>query len=658
MEILGAFMSDPVCRTAPVTSGGISQTVDSNITLGNLLSGSTFTQTHIDKNNPAAQDLIFALKIYLMTGDAAELENVKTSLSQLNQSDPSTPVILKNLKKILSRDIALEALCDRIEKTLDLPQVKDAFVEDKVKSGDTKFIFRGLRLDSHFADRWWDEDFFQATTLVPPGILQPHSDLSLSLTAEASLTNPDLNFWLRATYEDFRTPSALDAQGVRWGVELGLVNYGALKRFDLGSNFQLGLMGNKRVGVGFGSSRYGSFENQDISGLESPAKSVAEMHFTNEADLITIGHRNFQLGLSFFNGRMRVPLSDGGDVNNCEGSFCKQSDFIKPNQMFPVRLSLIWYLNPPEEDRFAGLGPLRDAEIGFILFDLATSRLKSFYTFRGDAMFVNTLASFGEANPLGTVGTEKQYGTIQMGRHLLMTIDGFSMGGNAATLERVIRHGTPLELGLVSAEEGAWLLANIIGAATSEPYPSGFELYEEGKKGAITDFNGRAHLHMLPSLLTSQTLGVLGGLNLLGRPPEEVDWGSAYMISRYSLFAGGLILSLFSGSIATDSEPDGFLSGTLASNRHPFFDGTSGDYDLLGKEFIQKESWAGTTAHVGSVMMGFALTGILQQAFKPKPNVGTAYLDTDRGPTSIAETLEIDASLTPDGFFLGARGGF
>lgn len=108
-------MSELACRTSPSQVGAISQIVESQISLSNLLKGSGTDESYIASNNPIVQDLVFALNIYLMTGDKAELSNIRISLSKLNPDDETTKIVLTNLRKILSENISLVSLCDRIE---------------------------------------------------------------------------------------------------------------------------------------------------------------------------------------------------------------------------------------------------------------------------------------------------------------------------------------------------------------------------------------------------------------------------------------------------------------------------------------------------------------------------------------------------------------
>ena len=654
-------MVTPICRTNPDRSVDVSAEINTATNLVAILRGTGLSGLH-EMAHPWLALVIRAYTAYLNapTPDEAtkQLGEFSNNLDKLDLTKPAYDRALRNIRNLLASEIRHPENCDRVDALLakinpKLPEEEKAG-EDELRDDPPDriqpqppppadlppFRLNALRVNFGLFDSTINQAFVDST-LVPELIYSNPADWDISLRAITEIPSVGLHPTLEVNIREFQPGGTADARWRSFSVTGGFTDPNSGPTFG-NRRWNIGFFRNSWWGLGIASSKAIEVHGSD-QGV--PEGSVTSFRLVNTSDTISARLGPVELSATLFDSDVYLHLSDGGRVDNCAGHFCNQADFLKGITRNSLRYGISYWFNDSSSGGSNDNAPFGENERYFMTGDLLTSMAKSWQTYRADAIFIDAKYAI-VPDTLGSAASKDTVGTLQTARGALVFMDGFTGGWTrAAGLERVIRHGDAADIATIGSIHGAWVLTNIIGAATVDELPSKEEFFA-GEGGYFFDHGTRALKYRMPVTLVETALGVTGGLNLLGKPltlDEDimVMATSPYFLSRYGIFVAGFILVWIPVPLVGGECKDGFAGCSMFTYNFPY-DGSTTEVDLSDPKITDREGHMASVIGAGAAAMGFASRGITGQLMaKVKKDVAT-------GETIIEDRGAISFFLMPD----------
>ncbi|MFO1464760.1 MAG: hypothetical protein U1F66_13415 [bacterium] len=456
-------------------------------------------------------------------------------------------VVLANLRGSLAA--VSDARRERAQAVLGAigtpPSETSAGTSPRARAASDGFRFTAINLNFHLFDREMRVLPHGLTLGVLPQDQVPGYNLSstVALSLGAEYTFAGFRFFTDLNYTNHMTPEgATAAHFDQFGLSAGLVQYGAAQRGE-GLHFSLG--GRNRLGFQIGATWCTGIDGSAVSGVTCP-DPVGYLSLVNDSDLISFGYGPVVASVRLLQSTNFAYFS---------------STHLPLSNRVPIEFGLTYYLQPllgepTARDPNSVLDQrVTNPEVIFDALRIAANGLQDFNTLTTEAGY-EQVRDLAVRNAFGPTGSAAQYSLTNLGTFAGGLLLGFSRGSTAYRLQRDLRHGTPLQQGLILAPMLLEPVLHGINALASQPAP-----------GDPPSLQARASYLALPITLTTGLWTGLGALGAFGNREAAIRSGD--LIGHFQLaHAGSAVLGLVMILTSGDLTGSGFLGWSVLGNAY------------------------------------------------------------------------------------------
>lgn len=454
------------------------------------------------------------------------------------------------------------------------------------------FRVSSLTLDTHFADaamRTWPS--YYSLGVLPREGLNQSQNSALGLSAGAEFQIGEFTAFANVYFgHDIVADANPAAHFERLALRFGLVEY-PRPLYGRRDNFHIGILigGRSRAGFGVGVGWCDRIDDAAVSGARCPDPTF-QLLSIGESDFLDIGYGPISFAVR--------PLASTAFIN------IGPSGLVSLNRV-PLEFGLTWHLTPPlarensSDPESVFRRSVSTPEIAFTGVNLLGNAISANFRREQEAAYERTrIISLG----MGSSGAN-QIGLLNLGSFFNGVLGGLAEGSMAYRLHSQLRHGNPLQQGLLGAMLGVEFAVFGIGALAMPADP--------GRDGSPGSIQGQAFQLAWPTLLTRDALSVLGAFGVFGDRNEAIRSGAIlghFQAAHLLLTLGGLALTLTSG----DGSGSGFFGLSILGNTPPNtgmirIEGSSYDYPNQRLQYYRLET--------GMMLLSYGLSGLLDWGF-------------------------------------------
>lgn len=454
------------------------------------------------------------------------------------------------------------------------------------------FRMSSVTLDAHFADaamRTWPS--YYSFGVLPREGLNQSQNSALGLSAGAEFQMGEFTTFANVYFgHDVVADANPAAHFERLALRFGLVEY-PRPLYGRRDDFHFGaLIGTRsRAGFGIGVGWCDHIDGSEVSGARCPDPTF-QLLSVGESDFLDIGYGPISFAVR--------PLASTAFINIGPGGL------VSLNRV-PLEFGLTWHLTPPlgrensTDPESVFRRSVSTPEMAFTGVNLLGNAISANFRREQEAAYERTrIISLG----MGSSGAN-QFGLLNLGSFFNGVLGGLAEGSMAYRLHSQLRHGNPLQQGLLGAMLGVEFAVFGIGALAMPADP--------GRDGSPGSIQGQAFQLAWPTLLTRDAMAVLGAFGVFGDRNEAIRNGGLFghfQAAHLALTLGGVVLALTSG----DGSGSGFFGLSILGNTPPNtgtvrIEGSSYDYPSQRLQYYRLET--------GVMLLSYGLSGLLDWGF-------------------------------------------
>lgn len=459
-------------------------------------------------------------------------------------------------------------------------------------AADRGFRVSAITLDTHFADaamRTWPS--YYSFGVLPREGLNQSQNSALGLSAGAEFQIGEFTTFANVYFgHDVVADANPAAHFERLALRFGLVEY-PRPLYGRRDDFHFGLLigSRSRAGFGIGVGWCDHIDGSDVSGARCPDPTF-QLLSVGESDFLDIGYGPISFAVR--------PLASTAFLNIGPGGL------VSLNRV-PLEFGLTWHLTPPlgrensTDPESVFRRSVSTPEMAFTGVNLLGNAISANFRREQEAAYERTrIISLG----MGSSGAN-QFELLNLGSFFNGVLGGLAEGSMAYRLHSQLRHGNPLQQGLLGAMLGVEFAVFGIGALAMPADP--------GRDGSPGSIQGQAFQLAWPTLLTRDAMAVLGAFGVFGDRNEAIRSSGLlghFQAAHLLLTLGGVVLALTSG----DGSGSGFFGLSILGNTPPNtgtvrIEGSSYDYPNQRLQYYRLET--------GVMLLSYGLSGLLDWGF-------------------------------------------